>query len=74
MSTAHELEQASIDSIRHALLIGLASFGEISRILDHIKTMKSLGRDVPEELIPTHPTASPDTIGLFADAIRMVDL
>lgn len=70
----HELEQDSIDAIRHALLIGLASYGEIERILNYVKTMKVMGQEIPESLTPIHPTGSADTIGMFADAIRMVDL
>ena len=67
-----EFEPDQIEEIRHALLIGLASYGEIDRILNYADTMKAMGQKIPESLTPTHPTGSADTIGIFADALRML--
>ncbi len=69
----HELEQDAVDHIRNALLIGLASYGEIERLLNHVETMEACGVETPKELTPIHPTGSADTVGMFAEAIRMVD-
>lgn len=67
------LEQ--VQCIRKALLIGLESFGEIERVLDRFETIKACGGEVPDtEFKPLHPTGAPDTIGVFASALRTLEL
>jgi len=68
-----EFEPDQLEAIRGALLIGLASYGEIDRILNYVDTMKAMGQKIPESLTPIHPTGSADTIGMFANALRMVN-
>lgn len=60
--------------IREALLIGLSSFGEIDRMDNAYDTHVSVcGEQIPDDLRPIHPTGSTDTVGTFADALRMLD-
>lgn len=72
MSDAAEL-QTSIRHIRHALLIGLESFGEVERVIDRFELLTVCGRHVDKELRPLHPTGSADTIGRFASALRYLE-
>ena len=70
--TDHRLSQELI-AIRHALLIGLESFGEVQRVLDAHEIFTKLGKDPHEMLKPTHPTGTSDTIGIFAAALRDIE-
>ena len=64
-----------IRTVRHALLIGLESFGEIERIGDAFDTRASYSEQPPpDDLKPIHPTGSPDTIGRFAEALRVLEM
>ena len=64
-----------IRTIRHALLIGLESFGEIERVGDAFETRTQTGKQtLPKDLMPIHPTGSPDTVGRFAAALRVLDM
>ena len=72
-----EDEQISIDRygasvIRDALLIGLASYGEIERLKNEVDVMKLCGTPAPEGLIPIDPTADPTTVSRFAEALRFL--
>ena len=51
---------------------GLDSYGEVDRIEDAYQLFQSLGRKLPDELKPLHPTGAPDTIGTFATALRLL--
>ena len=68
LDLAHNLR-----AIRHALHIGLESFGEIERIIDQYETLATCGAAPDESLKPLHPTGAPDTIGVFATALRIVE-
>lgn len=68
------LDHQALKAIRRALITGLDSFGEIERVLEYVATYKSLGREVPEEVIPTHPTGLNDTISDFASAFRYLEI
>ena len=72
MSTDQDLVDG-LRSIRHALLIGLASFGEVERVIDFYETLECCGKVLPAELRPLHPTGASDTVGKFADALRCID-
>ena len=60
-------------AIRHALHIGLDSFGEVERVTDRYETLESCGVTLDRELKPVHPTGAPNTVGLFATALRYLD-
>lgn len=60
-----------IRSIRSALHIGLASFAEIERVLD---TDKMQLADMPDAMLPVHPTGAATTVGDFAEAMRLLDI
>jgi hypothetical protein len=59
--------------IMKALLIGLESFGEIERLTDRVEVAsKVCGETIPNGCTPIHPTGEPDTIGCFAQALRVL--
>lgn len=62
-----------IRRIRHALLIGLESFGEIERVIDLHELLSGSENPPDHELRPLHPTGSPNTIGVFACALRLLE-
>ena len=64
------LDYDQVKEIRHALLIGLASFGEIERLSNARDLYEIDGKKVPEDLSPLHPTGNADTVSLFAGALR----
>jgi hypothetical protein len=67
------LDHDQVKQIRHALLIGLDSFGEIERLVN-ARELHELGGDkLPEELCALHPTGAADTVSLFAGALRSLE-
>jgi hypothetical protein len=74
-STAHKggLNQDEVMSVRQALLIGLASYGEIHRLQNVIAICGICGGPVPRDAKPIDPTGSPDTICDFAEALRAME-
>jgi LDH2 family malate/lactate/ureidoglycolate dehydrogenase len=62
-----ELEHAN--AILDALLIGLASYGEIERLDDAYDRLRIGPINPAAELRPIHPTGSADTVSDFAAAI-----
>lgn len=72
MSNAAE-HQESIRRIRAALLIGLESFGEIERVIDLHQMLSGFAEAPDPDLRPLHPTGTPNTIGVFACALRLLD-
>ena len=72
MTDTRELK-IEIRKIRTALLIGLESFGEIERITDRYDALESFSQSPDTDLRPIHPTGAPDTIGVFACALRLLE-
>lgn len=68
------LDAHSQEEVMQALLIGLHSYGEIERLTNSFELLKMTGRvnEDNKDLRPIHPTGSPDTVNLFASALRMV--
>lgn len=64
--------QTTIVAIRRALLVGLASYGEIERLTDVAELLDELGQ-LPKGLMPIHPTGSANTVSEIADALRLLD-
>lgn len=62
-----------IRAIRHALHIGLDSFGEIERVREVHTLLAGSGTPVGAELKPLHPTGASDTVGVFARALALLD-
>lgn len=74
MSEAFE-RLTDIRTVRHALLLGLESFGEVERVIDAFDSRAMYDKQSPaKELRPLHPTGSPDTVGRFAAALRVLDM
>lgn len=67
------LDQEAVIAIRHALIIGLSSYGEVERVCNYAKFMRNLGKPLPESAVPLHPTGSDETIGKFADALAYLN-
>ena len=67
---ADDVMSERLRAIHNSLLIGLASYGEIERLCDARDVLTICGKKFPDELSPIHPTASPDTISDFAEALR----
>lgn len=72
-SDARDL-QCDIRKIREALLIGLECFGEVERVIDAHRMHGSHGTALADGLLPLHPTGAPDTIGVFACALRLLEI
>lgn len=68
-----ELDVDAVKTIRHALLIGLDSFGEIERVLDCLNGIKERGCEFPAMAIPRHPTESADTVASFVAALHCLE-
>ena len=60
-------------AIRHALHIGLESFGEVERVTDRYETLEACDVPLDRELKPIHPTGAPNTVGVFATALRYLE-
>ena len=73
----NDLDQAdkaeAINSIRSALLIGLASYGEIERLSDQAGIITACGKELPDGMRPIHPTGSADTVSNFAEALSLLE-
>ena len=67
--TDAKIDQETVNVIRNALLIGLASYGEIERLYD---LRDCLPMDC-EEFKAVHPTASGTTVSEFAAALRALE-
>lgn len=59
--------------IRKALLVGLASYGEIERLTEEASALASVGHSFPEGMKPVHPTGAADTVGEFAEALMQLE-
>jgi hypothetical protein len=65
--------QDDIRKIREALLIGLESFGEVERVIDAHHLHGSHSTALAAGLLPLHPTGASNTIGVFANALRLLE-
>lgn len=80
MSASGELPAGSVvllpeevKAIRHALLIGLDSYGEIERLSACAKWHEEKSGQPLGELRPLHPTGNDVTISDFAAALRHLE-
>jgi len=71
-SEAITLELEHANAVLDALLIGLASYGEIERTRDAFETLCDGPIKPAAELMPIHPTGSADTVSDFATAISLL--
>lgn len=69
----HILDSDQVKRIRRALLVGLASYGEIERLSNGQEIQKACGIETPEELRVIHPTGAADTVSDFATALCFLD-
>ena len=69
-----DITMDSVRAIRHALHLGLESFGEVERVTDRYDALADmLKQPVDKDLRPIHPTGAPDTVGRFAEALRALE-
>lgn len=68
-----ELDREAVKAIRHALLVGLQSYGEIERVLDRIESASEAGTNVDGVLAPRHPTSDAGTILIFTAALALLN-
>ena len=69
-----DITMDSVRAIRHALHIGLDSFGEVERVTDRYDTLAGIFKQpVDQDLRPIHPTGTADTVGRFAEALRALE-
>lgn len=66
------LEADAVAVIRKMLLVGLASYGELMRLENAAEVQKLAGNAVDQSLIPDDITGSADTVGDFANALRLL--
>lgn len=63
------LDKETIIMVRDALLIGLASYGQVEQALANQKGQEQLGKPIPENQQVKHPTGMADTVSRFAEAL-----
>ncbi len=63
------LDREQVKDLRHMLLIGLASYGEIERLVNAHEVHQLVSDKLPEDLRPLHPTGAADTVSGFATAL-----
>jgi len=66
------LTDEDITRIPAALVIGLASFGEIERLSDAQEIRAMRGKPVKKDLRVIHPTGASGTVTRFADALWLL--
>lgn len=66
------LSSEAAKAVRHALLVGLQSYGEIERVLARIEGATEAGVDFDHSLIPRRPVESDDVISTFAEALAVL--
>lgn len=69
-NSTRTFDDKTIANIRDALLIGLAAFGEIERLLNAQSVQATIRASISEELQILHPTGTADAVSRFADALR----
>lgn len=67
------LDREAVVAIRAALLVGLASYGEVDKLCDCANVLREMGTPLPDLFSPTHPTGSDDTVGQFAEALSYLN-
>jgi hypothetical protein len=61
-----------LDDVAEALLLGLAMYGDLMEKENSVEVLRLCKREVPDELIPCHPTGTCDVATIFANALRTI--
>lgn len=61
-----------LDDVAEALLLGLAMYGDLMERQNAVETLRLSNREVPEMLVPVHPTGCVDVASTFASALRTI--
>ncbi len=69
-----DLDMDQIATIRKALVIGLASYGEIERLCNLHELAKFGSAPFPDSTVPIHPTGSADVASTFATALAFLEV
>ncbi|GKS69689.1 hypothetical protein W03_16930 [Nitrosomonas sp. PY1] len=72
------LDKEQRKAINRALLLGLASYAEIERLVDvhqlEAMLLEAKGKpEIPKQLRPIHPTGSIETLDEFVGALRYIN-
>lgn len=62
---------AELRVVRHSMLVGLQSFGEIERLTN---LSEVYGDRLPEGMHPLHPSGDAETVSKFAEALFYLEL
>jgi hypothetical protein len=68
------LSREQLGWIRDALLIGLASYGEIEKVLNAKELRKAMGQGWPQYLDVMHPTGDCEVVSKFATALMAINV
>ncbi|MCP5415145.1 MAG: hypothetical protein H6961_11120 [Chromatiaceae bacterium] len=68
-----DADRDDVTTLRGALLIGLACYAELDRLIDQFATHKAGGFDLPQDLRPIQQSGA-EALGDFANALRFVEL
>ena len=69
-----QLHQDKIRRIRSALVIGLTAYGEIERLCSAAEIARIGKKQIPDGLVPIHPSGEAGTVGDFADAFSFLQM
>lgn len=61
-----------IEMIREVVLIGLASYGELQKVLNAKEVRRSIGADWPKDIEVIDP-AEVTAVAKFADVLRLIE-
>lgn len=69
-----ELPNDVVASIREALLIGLAYYGQYVELNNACEVAESCGKPWPQEARPVDVIGNSDTVTKFAEAMQLLDV
>lgn len=66
------LQPEQAEDIREALLIGLSMYGDLLERENAVEILRRSNEEVPESLIPLHPTGTCDVATTYSNALRAI--
>lgn len=68
------LSKEQLRWVRDALLVGLASYGELEKVLNAKELREAMGQKWPEDLDVRHPTGDCEVVSRFATALMTIEI